>query len=215
MLEAAAIAFTTFLATIGPQDVAVIFAALTAKATPADRRRTALRAVIIAALILAFFAVLGKPVLTYMGITLPALRTAGGILLLLVAIDLVFARSSGMTSTTEEENAESATRNDVSVFPLATPLIAGPGTIGAVILLFADAHGEPRRIVAVAAALAAVLAISLILMLAAAQVQKRLGVTGVHVLSRVFGILLAALAVQFLFDGVRDSGLLTGLAGGT
>lgn len=210
MLEPAVIAFTTFLATIGPQDVAIIFAALTVKASPAMRRRTAVRAVIIAALILAFFAILGKPVLTYMGISLPALRTAGGILLLLVAIDLVFARNSGMTSTTDEENAESATRNDISVFPLAMPLIAGPGTIGAVILLFTDAHGEPKRIFAVAAALALVLALSLIAMLAAVQVQKRLGVTGVHVLSRVFGILLAALAVQFLFDGIRASGLLGG-----
>ena len=210
MLEPAVIAFTTFLATIGPQDVAIIFAALTVKASPAMRRRTAVRAVIIAALILAFFAILGKPVLTYMGISLPALRTAGGILLLLVAIDLVFARNSGMTSTTDEENAESATRNDISVFPLAMPLIAGPGTIGAVILLFTDAHGEPKRIFAVAAALALVLSLSLIAMLAAVQVQKRLGVTGVHVLSRVFGILLAALAVQFLFDGIRASGLLGG-----
>jgi multiple antibiotic resistance protein len=214
MLEPAAIAFTTFLATIGPQDVAIIFAALTAKASADTRRRTAVRAVIIAALILGFFALLGKPVLTYMGITLPALRTAGGILLLLVAIDLVFARNSGMTSTTEEENAESATRKDVSVFPLATPLIAGPGTIGAVILLISDAHGDVRKVAAVLGALAAVLVISLILMLAAAQVQKRLGVTGVHVLSRVFGILLAALAVQFLFDGIRASGLLAGLTGG-
>jgi multiple antibiotic resistance protein len=208
MLEPAVIAFTTFLATIGPQDVAIIFAALTAKASPAARRRTAVRAVVTASLVLAFFAVLGKPVLTYMGITLPALRTAGGILLLLVAIDLVFARNSGVTSTTEEENAESATRNDVSVFPLATPLIAGPGTIGAVILLFADAHGDAKRIAAVAGALVAVLLLTLAAMLTAAQVQKRLGVTGVHVLSRVFGILLAALAVQFLFDGIRASGLL-------
>lgn len=210
MLEPALIAFTTFVATIGPQDVAIIFAALTAKATPKSRRRTAIRAVVIAALILGFFALLGKPVLTYMGITLPALRTAGGILLLLVAIDLVFARSSGVTSTTEDENAETATRDDVSVFPLATPLIAGPGTIGAVILLFADAHGDATRAGAVLAALAAVLLLTMVAMLAAAQVQKHLGVTGVHVLSRVFGILLAALAVQFLFDGIKESGLIGG-----
>jgi multiple antibiotic resistance protein len=210
MLELALIAFTTFLATIGPQDVAIIFAALTAKAPPESRRRTAIRAVVIAALILGFFALLGKPVLTYMGITLPALRTAGGILLLLVAIDLVFARASGVTSTTEDENAETATRDDVSVFPLATPLIAGPGTIGAVILLFADAHGDAARAGAMLAALAAVLLLTMIAMLAAAQVQKRLGVTGVHVLSRVFGILLAALAVQFLFDGIKESGLIGG-----
>lgn len=207
MPESAVIAFMTFLATIGPQDVAIIFAALAAKSPPAERRRTAVRAIVIATGILVFFAVLGKPLLTYMGITLPALRAAGGILLLLVAIDLVFARNSGATSTTEEEQAESAQRDDISVFPLATPLIAGPGTIGAVILLFAESHGDPLRIAGTSLALFAVLAISLLAMLAASQVQKHLGVTGVHVLSRVFGILLAALAVQFLFDGVKQSGV--------
>lgn len=215
MLEPALIAFATFFATVGPPDVAIAFAALTPKASAAARRRTAVRAVVIAGGILLFFAVLGKPVLTYMGISLPALRTAGGILLLLISIDMVFARSSGGTSTTDEEDAESITRKDVSVFPLATPLIAGPGTIGAVLLLVADAHGDALRLAAVAAAMTAVLVIALALMLVAAQVQKRLGVTGVHVLSRVFGILLAALAVQFLFDGIRASGLLTGLTGGT
>jgi len=208
MLEPALIAFATFFATVGPPDVAIAFAALTPKTSAAARRRTAVRAVVVAGGILLFFAVLGKPVLTYMGISLPALRTAGGILLLLISIDMVFARSSGGTTTTDEENAESVTREDVSVFPLATPLIAGPGTIGAVLLLVADAHGDPLRLTAVAAAMTAVLAVTLALMFAAAQVQKRLGVTGVHVLSRVFGVLLAALAVQFLFDGIRESGLI-------
>lgn len=215
MLEPALIAFATFFATVGPPDVAVAFAALTPKDSAVARRRTAVRAIVIASGILLFFAVLGKPVLTYMGISLPALRTAGGILLLLISIDMVFARSSGGTTTTDEEDAESITRKDVSVFPLATPLIAGPGTIGAVLLLVADAHGDPLRLAAVAAAMTAVLASTLAMMLAAAQIQKRLGVTGVHVLSRVFGVLLAALAVQFLFDGIRASGLLTGLTGGT
>jgi len=137
-----------------------------------------------------------------------ALRTAGGILLLLIAIDMVFARMSGGTSTTAEEDAEATVRDDISVFPLAMPFIAGPGALGAAVLLVADAQGDPQRIGGVIGAMLTVLLITLLLMLAASQVQKLLGVTGVHVLARVLGILLAALAVQFLFDGIKESGLL-------
>ncbi len=206
-LELALVAFTTFFATIGPPDVALVFAALTGRMPPGRRWRQAVKATLVAAAVLAMFAAIGRPLLTYLGISLAALRTAGGILLLLIAIDLVFARSSGGTSTTSDEKSEAEVAEDVSVFPLATPLIAGPGAIGAVILLIANAEGDPAKIGAVAAALATVLAITLALMLAASQVQRLLGVTGVHVMTRVFGILLAALAVQFLFDGVIESGV--------
>lgn len=208
MVEAALIAFTTFYATIGPQDVAAVFAALTVKNTSAERRRLAVKATLIAAVVLLVFAAIGKPLLSYLGISLAAFRTAGGILLLLIALDLVFARISGGTSTTKEEEAEAAVRDDISVFPLATPLIAGPGAIGATILLIADAQNEPVQIAIVVAALLTVLALALAMMLLAAQLQKVLGATGAHVLSRIFGVLLAALAVQFLFDGIRESGLL-------
>ena len=207
MIETAVVAFTTFFATVGPPDVAVVFAALTAKNTPPERRRYAIKATLIGGAILLLFALAGKPMLEYLGISLAALRTAGGILLLLMAIDLVFARESGATSATTEEQAEAAGREDISVFPLATPLIAGPGAIGAIILLTANAQGDPGRIGIVLAALLAVLMITCVLMIAAAQVQKYLGVTGAQVLARVFGILLAALAVQFLFDGIRESGI--------
>ncbi|MEM7041503.1 MAG: MarC family protein [Pseudomonadota bacterium] len=207
MLETSLIAFATFFATIGPPDVAVVFVALTANKASGERRRLALKATLIGSAILLFFAFLGKPLLTYLGISLAALRTAGGILLLLIAIDMVFARISGGTSTTAEENAEAAGRDDISVFPLATPLIAGPGAIGAAILLIADAQGDPLQIMIVTGALIAVLVITLLLMIAAAQFQKLFGVTGAHVVSRVLGILLAALAVQFLFDGIKESGL--------
>lgn len=208
MLEIALVAFTTFFATVGPPDVAVTFAALTPTNTPAERRNFAARATLVAAALLLFFAFFGKPVLTYLGISLAALRTSGGILLLLIAIDMVFARISGGTSTTSEENVEAAQSDDISVFPLATPLIAGPGAIGAAILLVANADGDPARIAIVVGALAAVLIMTFGLMIAAAQVQQRLGLTGVHVLTRVLGILLAALAVQFIFDGIRESHLL-------
>ncbi len=208
MLETALIAFATFFATVGPPDVAVVFAALTPKKTPAERRHLAIKATLIGSAILLFFAFFGKPLLAYLGISLAAMRTAGGILLLLIAIDMVFARMSGGTSTTAGEEAEAAGRDDISVFPLATPLIAGPGAIGAAILLVADAQGDPVRVALVVGALIAVLVITFVLMIAAAQVQRLLGVTGVQVISRVLGILIAALAVQFMFDGIKESGLL-------
>jgi len=208
MIETAVIAFTTFFATIGPPDVAVVFAALTAKNTSAERRKLAMRAILVASGILLFFAFFGRPLLGHLGISLAAMRTAGGILLFLIALDLVFARMSGGTSTTPEEEAEAAGRDDISVFPLATPLIAGPGAIGAAILLMASESGDPAGMTVVVAALLAVLAVTFVLMIAAAQVQKVLGLTGVHVVSRVLGVLLAALAVQFVFDGIKESGLL-------
>ncbi|WP_372571724.1 MarC family protein [Ruegeria jejuensis] len=208
MLEASIIAFATFFATVGPPDVAVVFAALAGDKTPSERRRLAIRATLIGAAILLFFAFLGKPLLSYLGISLAALRTAGGILLLLIAIDMVFARMSGGTSTTSEEEAEAADRDDITVFPLAMPLIAGPGAIGAVILLVADANGDPVQVMTVIGSLIAVLLVTLLLMIGAAQFQKYFGMTGAQVVSRVLGILLAALAVQFLFDGIKESGLL-------
>ena len=207
MLETALLAFTTFFATIGPLDTAALYPALTPNNTARERRGMALRGAAIGAAILAFFALFGQGVLGVFGITLPALRTAGGVLLLLIAIDLVFARPSGGTTATEEERAEATSSNDVSVFPLATPLIAGPGAIGAAILLTADAQRDPVRIGIVLGAMLAVVLLTYVLLLAATPVQRLLGVTGLHVVSRVSGVLLAALAVQFLFDGIRESGI--------
>ncbi len=208
MTETAFVALTTFFATVGPPDVAALFAALTHDNTAAERRAMALKGALIGAAILLFFALFGELVLANFGISLPALRTAGGILLLLIAIDMVFARPSGGTTTTREENKEAAGKTDLSVFPLATPLIAGPGAIGAAILLVADADGDPAKISIVIGALLAIVLLTLLLMLVATQVQRLLGVTGLQVLSRVIGVLLAALAVQFIFDGVANSGLL-------
>ena len=137
MLETALVAFTTFFATIGPLDTAALFPALTPQNTARERRAMARKGCLIGAGILLFFAFFGEGVLTAFGISLPALRTAGGILLLLIAVDMVFARNSGGTTTTADERAEATAKQDVSVFPLATPLIAGPGAIGAAILLVA------------------------------------------------------------------------------
>jgi multiple antibiotic resistance protein len=205
------IALTTFFATLGPADLTLVFAAMTQKNTASQRRVMALRGVLIAGGILLFFAFFGEPILTLFGVTLPALRTAGGILLLLIAIDMVFARHSGGTGTTPEEETEAQGREDISVFPLAMPLIAGPGAISATILLTTGADTFQVQWLVVVAALLLMLLICYLAMLVAIPIQRLLGITGLAVVSRIVGILLAALAVQFLFDGVRTSGLL-GLA---
>jgi multiple antibiotic resistance protein len=208
MLEAAAVAFTTFFVTIGPIETAAMFAAITNNRTTQHRRSMAIRGTLIATGILLIFAMLGDWLLGRLGISLAALRTAGGILLLLIGIDMVFARGSGGTTTTNAETQEAEHKQDISVFPLATPLIAGPGAMGAVILLIANAQGHLGTQLIVIAALLAVLLITLLALLGATYIQKALGVSGQHVFSRVFGVLLCALAVQFVFDGIGQSGLL-------
>lgn len=202
------LALTTFFATIGPADLVLVFAALTHKNSPAQRRALALRGTLIATAILLFFAVFGEAMLRLFGITLPALRIAGGVLLLLISIDMVFARHSGGTGTTPEEENEAQGREDISVFPLATPLIAGPGAISAVILLTTGTGGFNLEWLFVVGALLAILVLCYLAMLAAMPLQRLLGITGLAVVSRVVGVLLAALAVQFLLDGVKASGLL-------
>ncbi len=205
------LALTTFFATVGPADLVLVYAALTEKNTPVERRRMALRGVLIATGILLFFAVFGESMLRIFGITLPALRVAGGILLLLISIDMVFARHSGGTGTTPEEENEAQHRGDISVFPLATPLIAGPGAISAVILLATREGGFSMGWFVVVAALLAILLLCYGAMLVAIPIQRLLGLTGLAVVSRVVGVLLAALAVQFLIDGIKASGLIAGL----
>jgi multiple antibiotic resistance protein len=201
------VAFATLFATVGVADIAFIFAALTKDNTPAQRRIFATRGVLVALGILLFFAVLGNAILDVFGITIPALRTAGGILLLLIAIDMVFARHSGGTGTTSEEEIEARQSQDISVFPLAMPLMAGPGAISAVILLTTGAKSD-LEFWLVLAAIIVILALCWLTLLIAIPIQRLLGLTGLSVVSRIVGILLAALAVQFVFDGIRASGLL-------
>lgn len=210
MSGTAGVALATFFATIGPVDVAIMFAAMTARATPRARRAMALRGTLIAGALLLLFALFGQGLLGVLGISLAALRTAGGILLLLIGIDMVFARATGATSTIDEENREAAGRADISVFPLGTPMIAGPGAMGAAILLMANARGDVGAEAAVLGALCAVVVLTYVLLLLATRVQALLGVTGMHVISRVFGVLLSALAVQFIFDGIAQSALFAG-----
>ena len=205
------ISLTTFFATVGPFDVAAVYTALSGRLSAAEKRKSAIRGVCVAATILLLFALIGETLLKSLGISLPAFRAAGGILLLLIGIDMVFARESGGTSTTPQENLDAAKRDDIATFPLAMPLIAGPGTMGAVILLTTSASDWTQQII-VMLALMLILILTLVSMLLATQLQKILGVTGLHVISRVFGVLLTALAVQFIFDGIAQSGLLNNFA---
>jgi len=208
MMETAIVAFTTFFATIAPLDVAAMFAALTPNATAAEKRSMAIRGTMISGAILLSFALVGEIVLSTLGISLAALKVAGGILLLLIGIEMVFARSSGGTSTTDEEDQEAIASKDIAVFPLATPLIAGPGAMGATILLMADARGDLVAEAVIIGAMLTVLLLTLALLLLTNKVLRLFGITAMYVISRVFGVLLSALAVQFMFDGLAQSGLL-------
>ncbi|MSO65371.1 MAG: MarC family protein [Alphaproteobacteria bacterium] len=208
MIETALVSFTTFFATIGPIEVALLYPGLTPRATPAQRRAMAIKATLIAAVVLVVVSAGGREGLALMGISLPALRIAGGILLMLLAIDMVFARQTGLSATTAAESAEAAAKDDVSVFPLATPLIAGPAAMGAGILLVGNAAGDAARGAIVFLSLGLVLVLTFSLLLVASQLRRALGVTGLNVITRVIGVALAALAVQFIIDGIGALGWL-------
>ncbi len=207
-MEAGIVAFASFFALIDPIGNAVMFASLTAHDSAKHRRTMAIKGVFIASLLLLMFMFVGESLLTHLGISLAALRTAGGILLMILAIDMVFAIHSGGTSTTDEEEDEARQSDDISVFPLATPLIAGAGSISAVILLHANAQGDAMAEIAIVIALLLVMFITLVLLLIATQVQRVLGTTGLNVINRILGVILSALAVQFVFDGLLESGLI-------
>jgi len=207
-IEAGIVAFTSFFALIDPIGNAAMFASLTAHDSAKHRRSMAIKGVFIATILLLIFMFAGESLLTHLGISLAALRTAGGILLMILAIEMVFALHSGGTSTTDEEEDEARQSDDISVFPLATPLIAGAGSISAVILLHANAQGDAMAEIAIVLALLLVMLITLVLLLIASQVQRVLGTTGLNVINRILGVILSALAVQFVFDGLMQSGLI-------
>ena len=197
-------AFVTLVVVVDPIGVAAIFAALTQRENDAYRVRMAIKGTLLAAGILVLFTVVGDALLAALGISLAAFRIAGGILLFLLAIDMVLARDSGLRSTTVRETEEAATRQDISVFPLAIPLIAGPGAITSMLLLTGQGPDGFGTVLTVLAIMAFVLSLTLLALLAAGRIMRLIGVTGSGVVSRVLGILLAALAVQFVIDGLRN-----------
>jgi multiple antibiotic resistance protein len=197
-------ALVALLVIIDPAGTAALFAALTPRETEAERAVQARRACLIAFAVLAGFGLAGEELLRAMGIGLPALKTAGGILLFLTAADMVTARRA-QRATDEEEKAAITSGEDISVFPLATPLIAGPGAMTTMVLLHSQANGRLLTIIAIHLALILALLVTLAGLLAAARVRRVLGVTGSNVIGRVLGVLLAALAAQLALDGVRES----------
>ncbi len=190
----------TLFVVMDPVGLAPVFLALAGDRPAAEQRAIAGRAVRLAAGLLAFFGVFGAPLLRYLGIGLGAFRVAGGVLLFKIAVDMVFA--SRVRETPEEEE-EARVREDISVFPLAFPLLVGPGAMASILVLAAEARG-PAAALGVAAAAVAVLALAYLALFLAGPISRALGRTGVNVVSRVLGVLLAALAVEFVFDGVWD-----------
>jgi multiple antibiotic resistance protein len=201
MTELFVSAFVTFLVVIDPPGCAPIFASLTSRTTPAHRRAMALRSVGIAAGILLFFGLLGQDLLGALGVSLSAFRIAGGILLFLIAIDMVFEkRTERREHRAEEVSAREA--EDISVFPMAIPMIAGPGSIASVMLLMARSEGLIASLV-VLGALAATLVLTLLSLLLAGPLMRLLGHRMEAMLTRLLGVILAALAAQFVIDGLK------------
>ena len=199
-------AFVTLFVVIDPIGLTPIFVALTRGADARARRFIALRAIAIAAALLTLFGLFGLQVLAVFGITMPAFRIAGGLLLFLTALDMLFDRRAQRRRDQSEPGMHPG--EDPSVFPLATPLLAGPGAMAAMILL-AGQTGEPLELLAVHLVMLAVLGVVLVLMLAAGLMERALRETGINVLTRLLGMLLAALAVQFVLDGLADFGLVS------
>ena len=205
-LNEAISAFVALFIIIDPIGLTPLFVALTRGATAEMRRRIAARAVLIAAVILALFGLFGEEVLSFVGISMPAFRIAGGLLLFLTAIEMLFERR------TQRREKNAVLTDDPSVFPLATPLIAGPGAITTMILFAGRSHA-PTDYLVLGAAMLAVLMLVLVLFFAGSFLERLLGHTGINVVTRLLGMLLAALSVQFVLDGLRDFGLVPGGGG--
>lgn len=192
--------FLTLLVVIDPVGLVPVFLALGGGRSEGEQRRLAQRAVLVAGGVLLFFAVGGAWLLSRLGISLDAFRVAGGLLLFRIAVDMVFAQRE---RETKEEEAEARTRADISVFPLAIPMISGPGALASVMILAAEGSARRGGFLVVIAAAVVVLVLSYVALRLAAPLGRILGQTGVNVVTRVLGVLLAALAVQYVADGVR------------
>ncbi len=194
--------FSTLFIIIDPPGLAPIFLALTQGLTPAQRRTIALRACVISAVLMLMFLFVGEAVLSFIGISMPAFRIAGGVLLFLTALEMLFQRRQARRADNAEEGA--ADHDDPSVFPLALPLIVGPGAI-TTIILFAGQAQTALDIVTLAVVMLSVLVIVFLAFLSSSAIERLLGKTGLNILTRVLGMLLAALAIQFILDGIRQS----------
>jgi multiple antibiotic resistance protein len=197
--------FVVLLVVVEPLSVLPVLAGLTEGADDGYRRRMSFKAVGLSAAVCLVFAAGGTALLGVLGISVDAFKVGGGILLFLLAVEMVFARPSGVRSITPGEDAEAHHRGDISVFPLAFPLIAGPGALATILLAFAGVQVGSWQFFAQIGVIVLVLAITLALLLMTGPVMRVLGVTGGAVMSRLLGVLLAALASQFVLDGIRGA----------
>jgi multiple antibiotic resistance protein len=204
MIELFLSAFATLFVVIDPPGCAPIYAGLTKGASHVQQRGMAIRAVLIASAILLVFALVGEALLKTLGISLNAFRIAGGIMLFLIALEMVFEKRQERREDRATRIMETPEVEDVSVFPMAMPMIAGPGSIATIMLLVSRAEG-PGETAAVFGALALVLVLTLVALLAAGPLMRLLGAKIEAVITRLLGVLLAALAIQFVIDGVRRS----------
>ena len=204
MIEAFLKFFVVFFVVVSPISILPEFASLTEGATSAYKKRMAIKATVISALIVVLFAVAGTALLDAMGISIQSFRIFGGLLLFLVALEMVFARESG-TRTSADEQVESRRRADISVFPLAFPLLAGQGALTTILLSFGrvSVWSDPLTFFVLLLAAWVVLGIAFVLMLSAERVTRLIGHTGSNVANRLLGVVLGALAVQFVVDGIR------------
>jgi multiple antibiotic resistance protein len=203
MLSFAVAAFSAVFSVVDPVAVVPVYLAMTATDNEEHKRHTAYRAAVFSSVVLALFASVGTFILQFFGISLGAFRIAGGVLLFLLAVDMLRAQPSRQKTTPEEER-EGAEKPDISIFPLGIPMLSGPGAIATVMVLMARAHDNlvERAFVYLAIFLTGVG--TAVVLRGAGAVERRLGKTGMNVLHRVMGLLLAAIAVQFVVDGVRD-----------
>ncbi len=190
--------FLTLFVVIDPVGLAPVFVSLASFHTDQEQIQIAGQAVLVAAVILIGFALGGDALLRFLGISIQAFQVAGGFLLFRIAVDMVFAQ---WQRETEEERVESQQRQDISVFPLAIPLIAGPGTLVSTLILTSEAQDYPLGMEIVLGNIVVVLLISYVLLRLAVMLAKILGQTGINVITRILGILVAALAVQYIAEG--------------
>ena len=204
MIELYVSALITFFVVIDPPGCAPIYAGLTTGATPAHARAMAIRAVTVATLILLVFALFGEQLLSALGIGLDAFRIAGGIMLFLIALEMVFEKRTQRREDRAQKVAETPEIEDVSIFPMAMPMIAGPGSIASIMLLMSQNQGLARSAVVIAA-MQTILALTAAALLAAGPIMRVLGSKVEAVITRLLGVLLAALAAQFVIDGLKAS----------
>ena len=202
MTELFVSAFATLFVVIDPPGCAPIFAGLTAGASAAHRRAMAIRAVFVAAIILVVFGLFGRSLLGGLGISLYSFRIAGGIMLFLIALDMVFEKRTQRREERAEKIRETPEVEDVSVFPMAMPMIAGPGSIATVMLLMARARGAAESAL-VLGAMAAIMVLTFVALAAAGPLMRLLGERIEAVVTRLLGVLLAALAAQYVIDGLK------------